>query len=172
MIGRRATDLSDGTVTLREIESGDAADLYHWRMDCRSRTMFRSTAAVAYETHLRVVRDYFRTTNRDHWFIIEVDGVGVGAVVFYDFDSKEEECEWGRLVIAPKRRSASYKHRALALLIEHAKKFGVRRLRCKVLKANAGALKIYRRVGFAAIGEYQDRQRTFVQMALDLGVGK
>jgi RimJ/RimL family protein N-acetyltransferase len=73
-------DVGTGPTKLREIRREDAAALYAWRMDPASRPMFRSTALVPFEEHLRRVDDYFRPENSDQWFVVEVDGRPVGTV--------------------------------------------------------------------------------------------
>lgn len=171
MIGEQAFPVSDGTVTLREIRLDDSGDLYRWRMDPRSRPMFRTSEEVPYAAHEQLVRRYFDPASQDQWFIIEAAGKAVGTVALYDFGG-DGACEWGRLVIEPARRRSGYARRALALLIEHARRLGVSRLRCEVLRENAAALGLYLDLGFQVVGSEQHLGRTFDRMLLELVPGE
>ena len=71
-------------------------------------------------------------------------------------------------MIAPEHRGKGWGRRSLELLIDHARETGLRRLRCEVLAGNAAAEELYRRLGFTETGSYQEGERTFRQLALDL----
>jgi RimJ/RimL family protein N-acetyltransferase len=168
MIRGGAPELSDGAVRLREVTRGDAEDLYRWRMDERSRPMFRSVATVPFDAHRAFMDRYFTGGNTDHWFVIEAAGAPVGTITLYNLSADGHEAEWGRLVVDPDRRGHGYGQRALALLIAHARALGVRRLRCEVLESNAVAASLYTGAGFRTTGVDEAAGRRFVQLALDL----
>jgi RimJ/RimL family protein N-acetyltransferase len=155
-------------IRLREVTRADAADLYRWRMDPRSRTGFRDTREVPYEAHLAYLDRYFHPANTDRWLIIEAGGEPVGSIALYDLSPDGSEAEWGRFVIAPEHRGKGWGRRSLELLIDHARETGVRRLRCEVLAGNAAAEELYRRLGFTETGSYEDGGRTFRRLALRL----
>ena len=168
MIREGAAEASDGAVRLREVRRADAEDLYRWRMDDRSRPMFRSVERVPFETHLAFLERYFADGNRDHWFVIEAGGVPVGTITLYHLSADGREAEWGRLVVDPDRRGQGYGRRALALLIAHARAAGVRKLRCEVLDSNGVAASLYTEAGFRRTGVEEAGGRRFVQLELAL----
>jgi RimJ/RimL family protein N-acetyltransferase len=168
MIRHGASDMTDGVVRLREVTPADAGHLYRWRMDGRSRFMFRSTAEVPFAVHRQFMDRYFTESNRDRWFLIEAAGEPVGTITLYGFSADGSEAEWGRLVVDPGQRGKGYAGRALALLIAHARALGVRRLRCEVLEGNDVAAGLYTAAGFRAVGVDEADGRRFVQLVLPL----
>lgn len=168
MIAHGAREAGDGVVRLREVRADDAERLYRWRMDERSRAMFRSTEKVPFAVHERFMERYFSEGNTDRWFVIEAEGAPVGTITLYGFSADGREAEWGRLVVDPDLRGRGYARRALALVIEHARGLGVRRLRCEVLEGNDVAAGLYRQAGFLPDGLEEAGDRRFLQLALDL----
>lgn len=168
MIADGARQMEDGVVRLREVRADDAERLYGWRMDERSRPMFRSTAPVPYTEHQRFMERYFRDGNTDRWFVIEAEGRPAGTITLYGFSPDGREAEWGRLVVDPALRGRGYARRALALVIEHARALGVRTLRCEVLEGNDVAAGLYRQAGFLPAGIDEADGRRFLQLTLDL----
>lgn len=156
--------LSDGVVTLREVRREDGEDLYRWRMDPASRFMFHSTELVPYERHLHFLQSYFAPGNTDAWFIIEAEGAAIGTISLYDISDDGSQAEWGRFVIAPEHRRRGFGRRALALLLDHARQAGVRRLGCDVLGSNDHVRRVYRRMGFVETGAIMVGGREFVTM--------
>ena len=164
MIRQGPAEASDGIVRLREVTRADAEDLYRWRMDERSRPMFRSVEKVPFEVHRAFMDRYFAEGNTDHWFVIEAAGRPVGTITLYHLSADGREGEWGRLVVDPERRGQGYGRRALALLIAHARAAGVRTLRCEVLESNAVAASLYEEAGFRPTGAVEVDGRRFVQL--------
>jgi RimJ/RimL family protein N-acetyltransferase len=168
MIRAGAAEMTDGVVRLREVTPDDAERLHRWRMDERSRFMFRSTAEVPLAAHRQFMDRYFAEGNRDRWFVIEAAGAPVGTITLYGFNADGTEAEWGRLVVAPERRGNGYASRALALLIAHARALGVRTLRCEVLEGNGVAAGLYDAAGFRRTGVDEVGGRRFLQLVLPL----
>jgi RimJ/RimL family protein N-acetyltransferase len=160
--------MGDGVVRLREVTPADAERLYRWRMDERSRFMFRSTAEVPFAVHRQFMERYFSEGNHDRWFVIEAEGSPVGTITLYGFSADGSEAEWGRLVVDPGQRGHGYAGRALALLIAHARELGVRTLRCEVLEGNDVAAGLYTAAGFRTTGVDEAGGRRFLQLALPL----
>lgn len=157
-----------GEVRLREVAPGDSASLYRWRMEPETRTRFRNTEPVPFEVHEAFLARYFQPGNTDRWFVIEAHGEPVGAIALYGFSADGREAEWGRFVIAPEHRGHGWGRRGLELLIGHARKLGVRSLRCEVLAGNGAAEGLYRRLGFAETGSDVHEGRRFLHLALKL----
>jgi RimJ/RimL family protein N-acetyltransferase len=160
--------LVDGAVALREVRREDAGDLYRWRMHPLSRFSFHDTDEVPYERHERFLEAYFAPTNRDAWFVIEVDGRPVGTISLYDPSPDGREAEWGRFVVAPEERGRGWGRRALSLLLEYARSARIRGLRCDVLASNEAPRALYRDLGFVETGVVTVRGRDFVTMRLEL----
>jgi diamine N-acetyltransferase len=161
-------EIANGEVRLREVGPGDAAALYRWRMAPDTRTRFRGSDVVPYESHQAFLARYFQPDNADRWFVIEARGKPVGAIALYDFSADGAAAEWGRFVIAPEHRGRGWGRRGLELLIDYARTIGVRDLRCEVLAGNAPAEGLYRRLGFAETGSYEHEGRRFLQMSARL----
>ena len=168
MIREGSAEAGDGSLRLREVTRADAEDLYRWRMDERSRPMFRSVEVVPFEVHRAFVERYFTDGNTDHWFVIEAAGVPVGTITLYHLSADGREAEWGRLVVDPQQRGQGYGRRALGLLIAHARAAGVRKLRCEVLEGNDVAANLYTEAGFRRTGVEEAGGRRFVQLELAL----
>jgi RimJ/RimL family protein N-acetyltransferase len=160
--------MGDGVVHLREVTRADAEALYAWRMDDRSRPMFRSTARVPMDVHRAFMERYFQPENRDRWFLIEAGGRGVGTITLYGFSPDGRSAEWGRLVVDPDQRGHGYGARALALVIAHARALGVRTLRCEVLEENRVAASLYLGAGFRPTVVEEVEGRRFQQLELPL----
>ena len=154
MIREGAAEMSDGTVRLREVTPADARDLFRWRMDERSRPMFRSTEPVSFDVHQAFMDRYFEPDNTDRWFVIEAEGRPVGTITLYKLSADGSEAEWGRLVVDPEQRGRGHARRALALLV--------------ALEANTAAAGVYRAAGFRPTGAQAVGDRRFVQLALSL----
>ena len=168
MIASGPRTMSDGVVALREVTRGDAEALYAWRMDDRSRPMFRSTARVTMDVHRAFMERYFQEGNRDRWFVIESGGRGVGTITLYGFSPDGTRAEWGRLVVDPEQRGHGYGGRALALVIAHARALGVRTLHCEVLEENRVAAGLYQGAGFRPTVVEEFEGRRFQQLELTL----
>lgn len=168
MIRTGPREIAGGDLRLREITPGDSEDLYRWRMEPGTRAMFLNTGVVPFEAHQAFLARYFQPENTDRWFVIEVRGEPVGAIALYGVAADGTEAEWGRFVIAPEHRGRGWGRRSLELLIEYARSIGMRRLRCEVLAGNATAAGLYRRLGFAETGSYEDGGRRFLRLAARL----
>jgi RimJ/RimL family protein N-acetyltransferase len=168
MIRTGPREVSDGGLRLREVTLDDAEALYRWRMDDRSRFMFRSTERVPLDVHRAFMERYFRPESTDRWFVIEDGGRAVGTITLYNIAKDGAEAEWGRLVVDPEQRGHGYGGRALALLIAHARELGVRTLRCEVLEGNDVAAATYRQAGFVVTDVQEADGRRFVQLELAL----
>jgi RimJ/RimL family protein N-acetyltransferase len=160
--------VTDGDLRLREVTLADAADLYCWRMAPGTRSHFRHADPVPYADHQAYLARYFQAGNTDRWFVVEVRGEPVGTLALYGFSADGTTAEWGRFVIAPEHRGYGWGRRSLALLMDHARAIGVRHLRCEVLDGNDAAEGLYRRLGFAETGAYEQGGRRFLQLAVRL----
>ena len=167
MISDGRCELGTPDFRLREITPSDSQNLYRWRMDPSSRPMFRSTEAVSPDVHASLLSGYFAADNGDRWFVIEVRGTPVGAIMLHE-PLPSGEAEWGRLVVSPEARGRGYGRRALTLLIEHARQLGLSRLRCEVLAGNDAAEAIYRGIGFRETDCDEVDGRRFRHLSLDL----
>lgn len=171
MIRSGPSETGDASIRLREVTREDAPNLYRWRMDPSSRGMFLHTEKVPFKTHVAFVMRYFQPENTDRWFVIETAGRPVGSIALYGFSADGTEAKWGRLVVAPEERTRGYGSRGLALLIEHARQIGVKRLACEVLAGNAAAEHLYTRAGFVETGQEESSGRVFRFLALELSAG-
>jgi RimJ/RimL family protein N-acetyltransferase len=124
---------------------------------------------VPYIAHLGFLARYLRPECADRWFVIEVGGEPIGTIALYGFADGGAEAEWGRFVIAPESRGRGWGRRALTLLLDHARRLGVRRLRCEVLGGNAGAEALYRNLGFRDDGVDDTGGRRFLRLVAELG---
>ncbi len=161
MIRNGPREIGTRELRLREVTPEDSEKLYRWRMDPSSRPMFRSTNLVSFEAHGKFFSKYFSPENGDHWFVIEAGGRPVGAICLFAPSPDGSEAEWGRLVVAPEERGRGYAKRALELLIEHARRRGLPRLRCEVVAGNAAAETIYSQLGFSEFARDEADGRVF-----------
>jgi RimJ/RimL family protein N-acetyltransferase len=137
-------------------------------MHPESRAMFRTTSAVPYDVHLRLVDEYFQRDSSDCWFLIEAAGQPVGAISLLNFDQEGAACEAGQLVIAPEQRGNGYAGRAFKLLLEYARSIGVCQLYCEVLASNAIVIRLTRSLGFVDMAVRAEGGRSFIELSCDL----
>lgn len=151
-------------VRLREVTVDDAAALYRWRMDPRSRSMFLNTGTVPYPDHLAYVRRHFEPGNTDHWFVAEAGGHAVGTAALYDFTPDGRYAEWGRLALAPACRGRGWGRQILGLLLEYARDIGLHRVYSEVLAENHAVVHIHQILGFTETGSREVDGRRFLQL--------
>jgi RimJ/RimL family protein N-acetyltransferase len=158
-----------GRRRLREITRADEELLYRWRMDDRSRAMFRSTEKVAYTNHRRMIQGYFDPGNSDRWFVLEAESIPVGAIALYDMSDDGTTCEWGRILVDPDRRGRGYGTDLVRLMVLYCRAIGLVRVRAEVLEQNPASIYLHEAVGFATRDIVSaDDGRRFVIMELDL----
>lgn len=167
MITKGPREIGDGIVRLREVQREDAPQLYEWRMQPETRSMFRNTDPIPYETHVAFLERYFEPGNDDRWFMIEdADGV-VGALALYEIEP-DGRAEWGRLLIDPAKRGRGYARRATALMLAYARAVGMTEVHCEILAENLSSLQVNRAAGFVDVGERSVDGRRFILLSHSL----
>jgi diamine N-acetyltransferase len=154
----------NGTVRLRLAEAGDLPMTLAWRNREDARVWFKTSAMLAWETHLAWFERYLERDD-DFLFIVEAGGRPVGQASAYGIDWATKEAEIGRFLAAPEAAGKGYIAAACAELLRFcAAPFGLRYLFLEVLENNQRAIRIYRRNGFAE----ESRRAGLVRMGLRL----
>ena len=168
MISSGPKEISDGTISFREIKPEDSELLYRWRfLHSPTRSMFRTTDLVARDQHERLIEQYFDPQNSDRWFIVEQDGIPVGTISLVGISDEGKEYETGRLIIDPERRGTSLGFRTLALILEYSRALGLRRVRGEVLESNEVQRRNLRQLGYRETGSYDLDGRRFLKVVRD-----
>ena len=160
----RHPPLTDGVLTLREVTWDDCRRLYDWRMEEQTRRMFRNTALIPYEQHEAMLQHYLAQPGREGWFILEREGVPVGAIGFSDFSEDGTDCEIGRLIIDDAHRGKGYGTRGMILAVEQARREGVRRIHLELDIQNVRSRRIQNSMGFVETGTRMYGDRTYLLM--------
>ena len=168
---RASISTPHGEVRLRPVERRDVRFLFALRMHRETRPMFRSGEPVSFAQHRSYLASYFAGSHHGRWFVIEREGAPVGAIALYGRSADGRRSEWGRFAVLPDLRGQGIGRAALTLLLEHARALGVERLSCEVLESNAGALALYRSLGFVTIGAEVVGGRRFERMELVVAGG-
>ena len=168
MISSGPKEISDGTISFREITPEDSELLYGWRfLHSPTRSMFRTTDMVGRDQHQRLLEQYFDPKNTDRWFIAERDGVPVGTISLVGMSEDGKEYETGRLIIDPGRRGENLGFRTLALILEYSRALGLRRVRGEVFESNEVQRRNLRELGYRETGSYEHSGRRFLKVVRD-----
>lgn len=135
-------------VTLRAVRPSDSATLLAWRNSPDVRAFMYTDHEISPQEHALWFDRALVDPRRRYW-IIEVDGVGVGLANLYDMALAHGRASWAYYIADPAVRGRGVGAMAEFLVLEEA--FGplaLSKLWCEVLKTNTGVIKLHKRFGF------------------------
>lgn len=140
--------MQDLKILIREASQNDSKDIFEWRNDLESRSMFINSDLVTFDEHDRWLSETISSPFKN-LYIGEIGGKKIG-ITRFDFDKKGYQTEVS-ININPNFRGKGYGKK---LLIESINKFQVENettLIARIKKKNTGSRKIFEFAGFVNI---------------------
>ena len=140
-------------IDIRVANSSDCEDIYVWRSDTFSRSMFINSNIPSYEEHI----DWFNSSlnNADsELYIGEVGSTKIG-ICRFDRNTKSGLVEVS-INLNPYSRGLGYGKRLLAYSIECFQKIQKKELLAKIKPKNLASLKIFKSLGFKEVSLKDD----------------
>lgn len=158
MSKRRTAPLQGVRVTLRPSTEADTPQTLAWRNQDRVRTAFITSAVLSPDEHRRWF-DAYAERDDDFVFIIEERGSAraVGQIAIYAIDWTARTATFGRLYIGEDSAlGQGFASEATRLLLDWARRLGLREIRLEVFLDNRRAVGLYRKAGFETYGARTD----------------
>ena len=137
--------MQDLKILIREVSQNDSKDIFEWRNDPESRSMFINSGELDFDEHDRWLSKTISSPLKNI-YMGEIDGKKIG-ITRFDFDEKEHETEVS-INTNPNFRGKGYGKK---LLIESINKFQVENeanLIARIKNKNIGSIKIFEFAGF------------------------
>lgn len=147
--------LTDGTVTLRAMETADLSAMYVWENDTSLWSLGDNTTPFSCETLRAFIESATENIyiTRQLRLIIEVEGAAIGTADLFDFNPLHLRAAIGILVYDPVHRGRGYATRATRLLCRYAfEVLHLRQLYVHVPISNVASIAMCRRAGFTESG--------------------
>lgn len=136
------------SVTLRPLREADSDRLLAWRNSSEVAAFMYTDHLIRPEEHARWLTETLGADDRRYW-IIELDGAGVGVAHVVKIDRINRRCEWGFYLADPATRGRGVGACVQYAVIEHVfGALGFNKLWCEALAENARALGLYESFGF------------------------
>ena len=145
--------MCDKKIDIRAADKSGCKDVYAWRSDIVSRTMFFNSNIPTYEEHFHWFNSSLNNTDRK-LYIGEIGSTKIG-VCRFDHDAKSELVEVS-INMNPKCRGRGYGKRLLAASISAFQKVNKSEFLSKIKPENLASLKIFKSVGFQEISFKED----------------
>lgn len=145
--------MCDKKIDIREADKRDCEDVFAWRSDSVSRTMFFNSNLPSYEEHFQ----WFNSSlnNMDRKLYIGQIGSTKAGFCRFDHDTKGDVVEVS-INMNPKCRGRGYGKRLLASSIQAFQKFYKGEFLAKIKPENFASLKIFKSAGFHEISSEED----------------
>jgi UDP-4-amino-4,6-dideoxy-N-acetyl-beta-L-altrosamine N-acetyltransferase len=136
------------SVVLRRLAAEDAGRVLAWRNSPEVAAHMYTDHEIGPQEHSAWLKATLGADDRRYW-IIELDGVGVGVAHVVRIDPGNRRCEWGFYLADPAVRGRGVGACVQYAVIEHVfATLGLNKLWCEALAENARALELYERFGF------------------------
>lgn len=155
----KRTSLKGSITLLTPVGPDDLSLIVKWRNEPFIRKAFLSDTVFSMPKQRRWYRNYLKKDDEVLFIISEEGGTRIGTLSLYNIDTRNGNCEIGRLCIGDRRFSGrGYMRDALWGLISHAfKKLGMYRVYLEVIADNNKAAALYRSLGFKLEGVERGR---------------
>ena len=145
-------------MTLRPLTEADTPQTLAWRNQDRVRTAFVTAEVLSPDQHRRWF-DAYAERDDDFVFIVEERGSGaaVGQIALYAVDWMARTATFGRLYIGEDSAlGRGLATEATGLILDWARRLGLREIRLEVFRGNRRAVELYRKAGFETYGAQSD----------------
>ena len=145
--------MCDKKIDIRAADKRDCEDVFAWRSDIVSRTMFFNSNIPSYEEHVQWFNSSLNNTDRK-LYIGQIGSTKIG-VCRFDHDTNSDVVEVS-INMNPKCRGRGYGQRLLASSIQTFQKVYKSEFLAKIKPENLASLKIFKSVGFQEISSKED----------------
>ena len=145
--------MRDQKIEIRPAENRDCEDIYIWRSDPLSRSMFFCNSIPSLKEHADWFESSLMSVNRK-FYIGEVDSLKIG-VCRFDYNKSGSVVEVS-INMSPSSRGRGLGKRFLALCIEHYRKDHCYDLSAKIKPENCASMKIFKALGFRLVSTNKD----------------
>lgn len=136
------------SVSLRPVVPADSAALLAWRNSPDVRAFMYTDHVIGPQEHALWFERAIADPARRYW-IIELDGQGVGLANLYDIEPAQGRAAWAYYLADPAVRGKGVGAMAEFLVVEQVfGPLGLTRLWCEVLESNPAVIKLHKRFGF------------------------
>jgi UDP-4-amino-4,6-dideoxy-N-acetyl-beta-L-altrosamine N-acetyltransferase len=133
---------------LRPLAAEDASQILAWRNSPEVSAWMYTGHVIGPQEHVAWLKATLAAEDRRYW-IIELDGAGVGVAHVVRIDRLNRRCEWGFYLADPAARGRGVGACVQYAVIEHVfATLGLNKLWCEALAENARALGLYESFGF------------------------
>ena len=135
-------------LVLRPLAAADSAQVLTWRNSPEVAAFMYTDHVIGPQEHSAWLKATLGADDRRYW-IIELDGAGVGVAHVVRIDPVNRRCEWGFYLADPATRGRGVGACVQYAVIEHVfTRLGLNKLWCEALAANTRALDLYESFGF------------------------
>ena len=145
--------MCDKKIGIRAADKSDCEDVYAWRSDIVSRTMFFNSNIPSYEEHFQWFNSSLNNSDRK-LYIGEIGSTKIG-VCRFDHNTKSRVVEVS-INMNPKFRGRGYGKRLLASSIRAFQKIYKTEFLAKIKPENLASLKTFKSLGFQEISLKKD----------------
>ncbi len=147
-------------IRLRALEPQDVATLYQWENDTAiwvaSNTQVPFSKFVL-EQYVAASHLDLHTNKQLRLMITTKDGIDVGAIDLFDFDSQHQRAGIGILIAEKMDRGKGYATEALNLLIQYCfTQLHLHQLYCNITIDNEASIQLFKKHNFAITGIKKD----------------
>lgn len=145
-------------IMLKPLEASDIEDLRNLRN--RNKQFFATQTEITKEGQEKWYRNYLQKDNDIMFKVVlsEKPEQFIGAVAVYDIDREAKTCEFGRIVIDKELVSEKgIGTETVEGICQFAfSELRMQKIKAEVLKENARAIAVYKKVGFVVVYETED----------------
>ena len=144
------------SVALRPLAAEDGSQVLAWRNAPEVAAHMYTDHVIGPEEHAVWLKATLGADDRRYW-IVELDGAGVGVAHVVRIDHVNRRCEWGFYLADPATRGRGVGACVQYAVIEHVfAQLGLNKLWCEALVENARALDLYESFGFRREALFRD----------------
>lgn len=147
------------SVALRPLVEADGPHVLAWRNAPEVARWMYSDHAIGAVEHARWLQGALSLPDRRYW-IIELEGEGVGLANLARIDAAASRCEWAFYLASPAVRGRGVGAAVEYLVLRHVfEALTLNKLWCEVLAENVGVVRLHERFGFTREALLRDHVR-------------
>ena len=140
------------SISFKPLQPSDSDDLYSWRNSPDVARYMYNNGAIDRSSHDAWFAAALADQRRKYW-IIELDGKGIGLINLNDIDLKNRKAEWAFYVGDAGHRGKGVGSECESFILDYAfNVLGLNKLTCAVLEFNEGVCRLHERHGFVREG--------------------
>ncbi len=145
-------------IVLRPLREGDKDQMLAWRNSPEVAQYMYSDHVISADEHERwFSRVLLRPPTSMYW-IIEVDGRGIGVVNLVDINRSDKRCSWAFYIADPAMRGSGVGPALEFAVLEYVfNRLGIEKLCCEVLEGNEAVVNLHKKLGFQQEGHLRQQ---------------